>query len=139
MTVHESSLSAGVHGILAADLGKLDQALMFFTQATRLDLDNYNNDTGDGLHITSMTGGWLTLVQGFAGVGVDSGQLVIRPQMPAGWQSYAFRLQFRGRQLAFQIKAGSARVQLLAGPALTILVAQTPVPLQKGVEQWVPY
>jgi maltose phosphorylase len=55
-TVHESSLSPCIHSILAAKLGKMDDAVKFYLRASRLDLDNYNDDTKDGLHITSMAG-----------------------------------------------------------------------------------
>src|SRR5699024_9339669 len=67
MTVHESSLSPSIHAILAADLHRMDKAVELYSRTARLDLDNYNNDTEDGLHITSMTGSWLTIVEGFAG------------------------------------------------------------------------
>ena len=68
MTVHESSLSPCVHSILAASLGYLDKAKELYSRTARLDLDNINNDTCDGLHITSMAGSWLSIVQGFAGM-----------------------------------------------------------------------
>ncbi len=54
LTVHESSLSPSVHSVLAADLQMADKAVEMYERAARLDLDNYNNDTADGLHITSM-------------------------------------------------------------------------------------
>ena len=56
MTVHESSLSPCIHSILAAELGMEEKAIEMYQRTARLDLDNYNNDTEDGLHITSMTG-----------------------------------------------------------------------------------
>ncbi|MGC3164610.1 glycoside hydrolase family 65 protein, partial [Enterococcus faecium] len=66
MTVHESSLSPSIHSILAAELGMESIAVEMYQRTARLDLDNYNNDTEDGLHITSLTGSWLSIVQGFA-------------------------------------------------------------------------
>ncbi len=68
MTVHESSLSPSIHAVLAAELKMEDKAVEMYKRTARLDLDNYNNDTEDGLHITSMTGSWLAIVQGFAGM-----------------------------------------------------------------------
>ena len=59
MTVHESSLSPCVHSILAAQLGYHEKAVEMYQRTARLDLDNINNDTEDGLHITSMAGSWL--------------------------------------------------------------------------------
>ncbi|MGL6248953.1 MAG: family 65 glycosyl hydrolase domain-containing protein, partial [Culicoidibacterales bacterium] len=79
MTVHESSLSPSIHAILAAELGMEEKAVEMYERTARLDLDNYNNDTEDGLHITSMTGSWLAIVQGFAGMRTTNQTLSFAP------------------------------------------------------------
>ena len=79
MTVHESSLSPSIHAVLAAELGMEEKAVEMYQRTARLDLDNYNNDTEDGLHITSMTGSWLAIVQGFAQMKTDHQQLKFAP------------------------------------------------------------
>ena len=66
-TAHESSLSACIYSIIASEIGYDDKAYELFMRASRLDLDDYNNDTIDGLHITSMGGAWMSIVMGFAG------------------------------------------------------------------------
>ena len=100
MTVHESSLSPCVHSILASKLGLKDKAYEFYLRTARLDLDDYNNDTEDGCHITSMAGTWLAVVKGFGGLRVsDAGQLVLNPYCPDNWQSLAFTIRFRGALL----------------------------------------
>ncbi|WP_461449653.1 glycoside hydrolase family 65 protein [Mucilaginibacter sp.] len=96
LTVHESSLSPCVHAILAARLGREDDAYNFYLRTSRLDLDDYNNDTEDGLHITSMAGTWMSVVEGFAGMRVKDGKLGFKPFLPAQWQSYSFNITFRG-------------------------------------------
>ena len=65
----------------------------------RLDLDDYNNDTDDGLHITSMGGTWMAFVMGFGGMRVENGTLKFNPFLPGKWKSYSFRVDFRGAQL----------------------------------------
>lgn len=102
-TVHESSLSPCVHAILAAKLGDEQRAYEFYLRTSRLDLDDYNNDTEDGLHITSMAGTWMSVVEGFAGMRVRDGQLWFAPFLPARWQSFAFKIRFRGVLLKVQI------------------------------------
>jgi maltose phosphorylase len=102
-TVHESSLSPCVHAILAAKLGDEQRAYEFYLRTSRLDLDDYNNDTEDGLHITSMAGTWMSVVEGFAGMRVKDGQLWFAPFLPAQWQSFAFKIRFRGVLLKVQI------------------------------------
>jgi len=120
LTVHESSLSPSVHSILAADLKMEDKAVEMYERAARLDLDNYNNDTSDGLHITAMTGSWLAIVQGFAGMRVRDGQLHLAPFLPKKWTGYSFRLVFRGHVLEVQVDAKGTDVKLISGEPLTI-------------------
>ncbi len=92
MTVHESSLSPCVHSILACKLGKTEKAYEMYLRTSRLDLDDYNNDTEDGLHITSMAGTWLSVVKGFAGIRIRNTELEINPHLPAQWKSLTFRM-----------------------------------------------
>ncbi len=103
LTVHESSLSSCIHSILAASLGRQDKAYEMYLRTARLDLDDYNNDTCDGLHITSMGGTWMAFVQGFGGMRVRNGQLNFTPFIPEGWNSYSFRLNFREAHLEFKM------------------------------------
>ncbi len=99
MTVHESSLSPCVHSIQASKLGLKEKAYEMYLRTARLDLDDYNNDTEDGCHITSMAGTWLAVVKGFGGLRVEDNQLVLNPYCPEGWQSLAFKIRFRGALL----------------------------------------
>ena len=120
MTVHESSLSPCVHAILASRLGKRDKAQEMYLRTARLDLDNYNNDTEDGLHITSMAGSWMSVVRGFAGMRVRDGQLAFDPFLPAGWTGFRFKVRFRHRLLAVDIAEGRCTVTRLEGEPLDI-------------------
>ncbi|RZL50120.1 MAG: glycoside hydrolase family 65 protein [Pedobacter sp.] len=109
-TVHESSLSPCVHAIIAAKLGDLDRAYEFYLRTSRLDLDDYNNDTEDGLHITSMAGTWLSVVEGFGGMRVKNNQLHLHPVLPKNWKSYAFKIGFR--QAIITVKVNGEKVNL---------------------------
>ena len=120
LTVHESSLSPSIHAILAADLHKEDKAFEMYSRTARLDLDNYNNDTNDGLHITSMTGSWLAIVQGFAGMRVIDDELQFAPFLPKEWTGYKFRINFRGRLLSISVSQEGTQIDLLKGDELTI-------------------
>ena len=121
-TVHESSLSSCIHAILAAKLNKMDDAFSFYQRSARLDLDNYNDDTKDGLHITSMAGSWMSIVHGFAGMRVVDGQLVFSPKLPQEWQGYAFNLYFRKHIINVRVNQAGAQFSLIKGQELTILV-----------------
>ncbi|MBC2579519.1 glycoside hydrolase family 65 protein [Clostridium sp. DJ247] len=103
-TVHESSLSPCVHSILAAKLGEQEKAYEMYLRTARLDLDNYNNDTEDGCHITSMAGTWMSIVEGFGGMRVKDGKLTLNPFIPENWESFSFKVMFRGALLKVNIK-----------------------------------
>ncbi|MHC5228598.1 glycoside hydrolase family 65 protein [Enterococcus sp. LJL99] len=120
MTVHESSLSPSVHSILAAELGKQEKAVELYNRTARLDLDNYNNDTDDGLHITSMSGSWLAIVQGFAGMRSKNGILSFSPFCPTEWKSYSFSVNYRGRLLHISVGHKEATIRLLSGDPLKV-------------------
>lgn len=128
MTVHESSLSPHVHAILAARIGETEKAYRLFLHATRLDLDDYNNETDQGLHITSMPGSWLALVRGFANLQIRQNSLNFSPVRPSHWTKYAFKVNFQGRKLGVEV-TGEVRITLLAGEPLAIQVYDTPYTL----------
>ena len=109
-TVHESSLSSCVHAILAARIGEMDKAYSFYLRTSRLDLDDYNNEVDEGLHITSMAGTWMSVIEGFAGKRVYNDKLVMNPQIPDKWISYSFKLIFRGSLLKISVKKDSITI-----------------------------
>lgn len=104
LTVHESSLSPCVHSIIASELGYQDKAYDMYLRTARLDLDNYNNDTEDGCHITSMAGTWMSVVQGFGGLRAEDGKLVLNPYLPWQWDSFSFKVMFRGSRITVRVK-----------------------------------
>ena len=122
MTVHESSLSPCIHSILAAELGKEEKAVEMYQRTARLDLDNYNNDTEDGLHITSMTGSWLAIVQGFAQMKTWGGKLSFAPFLPSAWTGYAFHINYRGRLIKVAVGKENVVFTLLKGEPLDLQV-----------------
>lgn len=122
MTVHESSLSPSVHAVIAARLGLHDKAVELYQRTARLDLDDYNNDTEDGLHITSMSGSWLAIVQGFAGMRVRDGLLGFAPFCPPQWTGYRFNIGFRGSVVGVYVTASTAEFTLVDGQRLDIAI-----------------
>jgi maltose phosphorylase len=122
ITVHESSLSPCVHSILAAKLGKEDKSYEFYTRAARLDLDDYNNDTEDGCHITSMAGTWMSIIQGFGGMRLKNHALHFNPFLPKQWNEFSFKINFRENQLNIAVKKSGVEITNLSGPALTVYV-----------------
>lgn len=106
-TIHESSLSPSVHSILATELGKHREALDFFRFATRIDLDNYNRNTREGLHLTAIAGAWMNIVYGFGGFRSDGDKPVLAPMLPPQWKSYSFSLLYRGALIGVKVDGGT--------------------------------
>jgi maltose phosphorylase len=128
--VHESSLSPCVHVILASKLGYKQKAYELYVRTARLDLDDYNNDTEDGLHITSMAGTWMSVVKGFGGMRIKDGKLFFSPFLPDQWKSYSFRLEFRGRVIKIKISEDGVETKLESGEPMEIMVKDEAVLLK---------
>jgi len=121
-TVHESSLSPCVHAILAAKLGDEKRAYEFYLRTSRLDLDDYNNDTEDGCHITSMAGTWMAVVEGFGGMRVRDGKLNFNPFLPEKWQSFSFNIGFRSTLMNVKVTKKGTEIKRLSGNSIKVLV-----------------
>lgn len=132
MTVHESSLSSCVYSILAGKLKKEDLAYKYYLNASRLDLNDYNNDTKQGLHITSMAGSWMSIVQGFAGMRVKNSKLYFEPFTPKNWDGYAFKIFFRENLLKISINENSISIDNESGPSLTLTINNEDVVSREG-------
>lgn len=122
LTVHESSLSPCVHVILASLLGYKEKAYEMYLRTSRLDLDDYNNDTEDGCHITSMAGTWMSVVKGFGGLRINKGVLSFNTTKPKQWESFSFRIGFRGRVLKVEVAKSRTTVVKESGDKITVSV-----------------
>ena len=111
--IHESSLSPSVHSILAAQLKKSEEATKFFSFATRMDLDNYNRNTNEGLHTTSIAAGWMNIVYGFGGMRSDGGILSFTPTIPQNWNSYSFHVTYLDKVIELNAKKDHINISLL--------------------------
>lgn len=122
LTVHESSLSPCVHVILGSRIGYKEKAYEMYLRTSRLDLDDYNNDTEDGCHITSMAGTWMSVTKGFGGMRVKDGTLHFTPFIPDQWKSYSFRIDFRGRVINVKISKEKTDTILESGEPIEIVL-----------------
>jgi maltose phosphorylase len=121
-TVHESSLSSCVHSIQAAKLNRTEQAYEFYLRTSRLDLDDYNHEVEEGLHVTSMAGTWMSIVEGFGGMRVLNNTLSFSPKIPKGWKSYSFKVNFRNQVITVHVTQNGAHFELEGKQEINILV-----------------
>lgn len=102
-TVHESSLSPCIHSIIASKLKYKKHAYELYLRTSRLDLDDYNSEVAEGLHITSMAGTWMSIVEGMAGVRIEEDALRLEPLIPDNWNSLNFRIFYKNNLLEIRI------------------------------------
>jgi maltose phosphorylase len=110
-TVHESSLSPCIHSILAAKIGDKSTAYKMYLRTSRLDLDDYNREVAEGLHITSMAGTWMSIVEGLAGVRVQGENLVLNPIIPDQWSKYEFNIFHQNQPLSLSISKENINIE----------------------------
>ncbi|WP_438972632.1 glycoside hydrolase family 65 protein [Polaribacter sp.] len=121
-TVHESSLSPCVHSIQAAKLDQMDQAYTFYLRTSRLDLDDYNHEVEEGLHITSMAGTWMSIVEGFGGMRIVDNMLSFSPKIPKQWKSFSFKVNFRNQVITVNVSQKENNFLVEGNSEMNILV-----------------
>jgi alpha,alpha-trehalose phosphorylase len=138
LTTGDSSLSACVQSILAAEIGYGDKALEYFHYALLMDLADVAGNVVDGVHIASTGGVWMALIYGFGGLRDFGGELSFSPRLPTSWRRLAFSLRFRGRQLGVELTHDDWTFRLREGKPITISVEGTSVALEEGAETTIP-
>ena len=130
-TVHESSLSACIHSILASRINNVDKAYDYYIRASRLDLDDYNKEIKQGLHITSMGGSWMSIVEGFAGLKVKNDKIYFDTTIPKKWESYSFKVNIKNRKIEIKIDQKLTSAKLISGDKINLIINDTDTILNK--------
>jgi alpha,alpha-trehalose phosphorylase len=132
LTTGDSTLSAVVQAIVAAEIGYRDLALEYFAHAAYVDLDNKHGNTADGVHVASVGGVWMTLVNGFAGMRDYDGLLSFDPRLPDQWPSLAFRLSWHGSRLRVRVTHEHIAFELASGQDVHLSVRGAAVTVSHG-------
>ena len=120
VSVHESSLSACIFSIVANAIGYKDTAYRYFMTTSRLDLDDYHANTNAGYHCANMAGTWMSMVFGFGGMRIMGDTLTFAPTLPEKWNSYKFRVLFKGRLIEVFVERSGATYTLIKGDSISI-------------------
>lgn len=129
VTLHHSSLSTCIFGIVACDIGYLDTGYEYFSQSARMDLDDYHNNFYAGIHAANMAGTWQAIVNGFAGMRCQESELRFKPAIPKEWEAYSFRLKYRGTLLEVSISKEEARFTILEGEKIRFRIGTKEITL----------
>jgi alpha,alpha-trehalose phosphorylase len=122
ITTGDSSLSAVVQSIMAAEVGLPDQALSYFHNALWTDLDDLHGNTADGVHVASTGGVWASLVQGFGGMRDFDGNITFDPRLPREWSRMRYRLKVRGSRVQVDLTGEMLEISIVDGPDLEVSV-----------------
>jgi len=121
ITVRDSSLSASIQAIVAAEIGHLDLAYDYFRETALIDLRDLAGNTAAGLHLASLAGSWLVAVAGFGGLRDHGDTLAFAPRLPPQLARLSFRVVYRGRRFRVDLDQGHTRYELLRGEALELM------------------
>lgn len=103
ITTGDSSLSAVMQAIVAAEVGHQDMALDYFYAGLFVDIGDTHGNTSDGVHVASAAGTWRALVSGFGGLRDDEELLNFDPRLPREWEHLSFPLTYRGSRIRVQL------------------------------------
>jgi alpha,alpha-trehalose phosphorylase len=120
LTVRDSSLSACIQAVVAAEVGHLGLAYDYVVEAALIDLRDLASNTHDGLHIASLAGTWLALVGGFGGMRDHDGELAFAPRLPPRLGRLTFGMQVRGRTLRVEVTKDEATYRVAGGDPIDV-------------------
>lgn len=139
LTTGDSTLSAVVQSIIAAEVGYRELAYRYFDHALRVDLDDLHQNAADGAHVASTGGAWMTLVQGFAGMRDAGRRISFDPRLPDHWGALRFKILWRGSRVAVDLRPAEIRFALVEGEeGVTVSVRGQDVRIEPGEERIVP-
>lgn len=131
VTLHHSSLSTCIFGIVACQIGYYEEAFRYFTESARMDLDDYHNNFYAGIHAANMAGTWQAMVNGFAGMRVNNEKLEFHPFLPESWNGYRFLLTYQKSRLEVNVSKGEVRVTLKNKVPVSLWLGEREYKLEK--------
>ncbi|TNU76830.1 glycoside hydrolase family 65 protein [Miniimonas arenae] len=140
LTTGDSTLSAVVQSIIAAEVGYSGLAEAYFSSAVYVDLADLHHNADAGVHVASLGGVWNALVAGFGGMRDYLAEWSFDPRLPSSWDHLTFRLCLQGNRLRVHVLEDSITFDLEAGddPHLRLVVQGEEVVVDRGTTLTVP-
>ncbi|MDA8341320.1 MAG: family 65 glycosyl hydrolase [Actinomycetota bacterium] len=121
ITVHDSSLSAATHAVVAAELGDMGTAVGYLRAAALIDLDNLAHNVRDGVHLAGVASSWIAVVEGIAGFRHRDDVVSFAPRVPEGWRRVAFSVAVGPNRLEVELTPDATRYHLAEGDRLDLV------------------
>lgn len=131
VTLHHSSLSTCIFGIVACGIGYYEEAYQYFSQSARMDLDDYHNNLYAGIHGANMAGTWQAVVNGFAGLRCQNSRLSFKPSIPEEWEWYSFKIRYRNAVLKLTISRQEAEFVLEEGEQVVFYIGEKEIAIRE--------
>ncbi len=135
-TTHDSSLSVGIHAIVALRLGREREAWTLFQKGLYKDVDVTGGGAEEGIHIAGCACNWMVVTLGFAGLrtALQAQTLTLEPKLPAQWSRLTFPLVWRGVPLRVELTRGVCKLTNEGERNLEAVVAGQTVSVEPGAE-----
>lgn len=137
VTLHHSSLSTCIFGMLACRIGYREEAYRYFAKSARMDLDDHHDNFYAGIHAANMAGTWQAIVFGFGGVRICKEMLYIEPFLPKEWKGYSFRIVYRGSRLKITVCEEGTKVILENDVPIWFMTQEKKVGLNRKGDIWI--
>ncbi|MET1036995.1 MAG: glycosyl hydrolase family 65 protein, partial [Aeromicrobium sp.] len=132
ITTGDSTLSAVVQSIMAAEVGYHDLALRYFVSALFVDLADRHKNTADGVHVASTGGVWSALVSGFGGFRDQGGVFTLDPRLPEPWESLTYRITLLGTRVRVAVFPDRIDLAVEDGKSATLVVRGQEITVTPG-------
>jgi alpha,alpha-trehalose phosphorylase len=132
ITVRDSSLSASIQAVVAAEVGHYDLAYDYLGETAFIDLRDLAFNTRDGVHLAALAGTWLAVVAGFGGLRDHGEVLRFAPRLPSKIARLRFGLLYRGRRLRVDVHGDRVSYELLDGDPVEIAHHDERISLRVG-------
>jgi len=131
LTQHTSSLSPGIHSVLAAEIGNDDQMYAYFQDSAFMDIYDIKHNVKYGVHAAALGATWMAVVNGFAGMRDYTDELIFNPQLPSAWKNYEFNITYRGSRINIKVNENNSTFTLKSGKKVKFKVGNEQYELSK--------
>ena len=112
LTLHDSTLSWGVHAQLALQLGLWGKAEEYLKKGVYLDLKDLMSNTGrEGIHMAALGSVWQAIVYGAAGLWTDDTGITLAPMLPEWIRELRFRVFYQGERYLVNVSKDKATAE----------------------------
>ena len=134
ITVHDSSLSAGVHAAIAARLGLADEAMRYWKHSVNLDLRHGHGGAREGIHIACCGANWQAAVFGFAGMrtAMQADALTLDPRLPADWEAMEFPIVWQRQPIRIRVTHDRTEITSSGDRSIEAIVSGHRRPVHPG-------